>query len=306
MIGELSALSASALWAGASIIYTRLRSEISAPVLNLFKTASAGGLLWLTLWAMDGVVWPTQMSLSETGWLALSGILGLAIGDTFLFEAFGRIGPRRTLLISALAPAFTAVMAWPILGEPMTLTMVVGICLTGFGVTVVVAAKTPRTETASRVTSGYAFAMVAAAAQASGCIATKLGGAHSPLELTVVRVAFGTLGLLCYLSLRIDWRAETARLKKPHLLKPLIIAMLIGTYLGIWLQVAGLRYAPAGIAASLSSTSPLFVIPLAALCLGDAISKRAALGASLAVIGIFVLCVPSLDWILEIFSSISD
>ena len=127
MIGHIAALSSSALWAGASILYTKLRSDISAPALNLLKTGSAGILLWLTLLILNGDIWPPNMTGSETAWLAVSGVLGLAIGDSCLFEAFGRIGPRRTLLISALAPAMTALMAWPMLAEPITMPMMIGI-----------------------------------------------------------------------------------------------------------------------------------------------------------------------------------
>ena len=56
-----------------------------------------------TLLLLEGRAWPVSLSTSETLWLALSGVIGLAIGDTLLFEALTRIGPRRSLLFMALA-----------------------------------------------------------------------------------------------------------------------------------------------------------------------------------------------------------
>lgn len=72
-------------------------------------------------------------------------------------------------------------------------------------------------------------------------------------------------------------------------MKYLGTATFLGTYLGIWLVSAGMRYAPAGIAATLSSTSPLFVLPLVALVHRERISLRTWVGALVAVGGIALL-----------------
>ena len=92
------------------------------------------------------------------------------------------------------------------LNEPITLGMVVGIGLTIVGVVWVVKDKHQGDADGKAPMIGYLFALVAAVSQAAGCIATKLGGQHDPLELTVVRVAFGVLALTIYIGLRFDWR----------------------------------------------------------------------------------------------------
>ena len=69
-----------------------------------------------------------------------------------------------------------------------------------------------------------------------------------------------------------------------------VAATLLGTYLGVWLQVTGLRHAPAGIAATLSSTSPIFILPLSALFLGERVDARAVGAACVAVAGVAILC----------------
>ena len=63
------------------------------------------------------------------------------------------------------------------------------------------------------------------------------------------------------------------------------ISSFIGTFLGIWLQQISLKYAAAGVAQTLFSTSPLFVIPIVILT-GERVSLRAVLGALLAMIGV--------------------
>jgi drug/metabolite transporter (DMT)-like permease len=62
----------------------------------------------------------------------------------------------------------------------------------------------------------------------------------------------------------------------------------LGTYLAIYLQQTALKYAEAGVAQALTSTSPLFVLPLAAV-LGDPISFRAIGGVVVALVGVGIL-----------------
>jgi len=288
MTGHIAALSASALWAVASIIFTRLRAEMSATSLNLVKTGLALLFMVLTMVALRGQFLPTGLSHTEIAWLGLSGIVGLTIGDTLLFEALSRIGPRRSLLFMTLAPPITAILAWPVLNEPITGIMAVGIGVTLLGIALVIMDRED-TNAPSTTMSGYFYAAGAALCQALGNVATKLGGEHDPLDMSMTRIAFGSLALLIYISIRFDLRRELVPMKKPSILRAVIIATILGTYLGIWLQVTGLRYAPAGIAATLSSTSPIFILPLAAIFLNDRIRPRTVVSALIAVTGIGLL-----------------
>jgi drug/metabolite transporter (DMT)-like permease len=72
------------------------------------------------------------------------------------------------------------------------------------------------------------------------------------------------------------------------LLGGVAIAAFFGTYLAIWLQQTALKYAPAGVAQALLATSPIFVLPLL-LALKERVSLRAALGALVALAGIWLL-----------------
>jgi drug/metabolite transporter (DMT)-like permease len=105
----------------------------------------------------------------------------------------------------------------------------------------------------------------------------------------VTSIFFGVAALGVFMAIRRGGHAQFAALKNPKILRTVVIATLLGTYLGIWLQVTGLRYAPAGVASTLSSTSPIFILPLSAIFLSDRVGVRAIAGACLAVAGIAVL-----------------
>ena len=69
----------------------------------------------------------------------------------------------------------------------------------------------------------------------------------------------------------------------------LFVATFLGTFLGIWLMNAGLRYTHTGIASTLSSTSPIFILPLAYFIEKEDLTARSIMGACIAVVGVAVL-----------------
>ena len=165
--------------------------------------------------------------------------------------------------------------------------MAAGIILTIAGVAFVIDARSAEGEKLLGK-GGYLLAAGSAVCQALGNLGTKLGGQHAPLELGVVRITVGAAGLLVLMACLRPIVAIFEPLKDAKVFGYVLIATLLGTYLGIWLQVAGL-YAPAGIAATLSSTSPIFVLPLAAVWLGDSMNARSVGAALLATCGMALL-----------------
>ena len=68
----------------------------------------------------------------------------------------------------------------------------------------------------------------------------------------------------------------------------ILFAAFAGTYLGIWLQQTAIKFTAAGIALTLTNTSPLFVLPIA-IWMGEQVSLRAIVGVAIAIAGIAVL-----------------
>jgi drug/metabolite transporter (DMT)-like permease len=192
-------------------------------------------------------------------------------------------------------------MAWPVLDEPITLGMILGMFLTLGGIAWVILERTPSpnddgTEDAGKplLTKvellGVAFAILSVLCQATGNILTKLGGAHiSSLATSVVRLSFGVIGLSMIVGFTRYRSAVLLPFKRREYALKLLVATFLGTYLGIWLLVTGLQYASAGIAATLSSMSPVFILPIAAIFLGERLSARAIVGALVAVAGVALL-----------------
>ena len=294
--GELAALSAACLWAIASIVYSRIGQQIAPRSLNLVKGMMAIGLLLLTLWLRADP--QPQISSTALIMLLLSGVLGIGLGDTFYFEALNCLGPRRTLLIESLAPPLSALLALIFLQEKLGWFNVSGIFLTIAGVTWVVSERTSA-QTPVRPQSlliGIGYGLLAAIGQAGGAVLSRaalLESNISPLWSTLLRIAAGVITLLFWLPLQ----TAPATMPQPRpwwtrqgifLLGIIFFTAFASTYLGIWLQQISLKYTATGIAQALSSTSPLFVIPLV-VWLGERVSFRAVLGALVALIGVGLL-----------------
>lgn len=300
-MGEIAALSASAVWAMASIIFARLGKTVSALALNWLKCVIALALMFLTLYLLEGRFWPEALTSWQLAILAMSGLVGLTIGDTAFFQALNRLGPRRTLLLSALSPPMTMLLAVPVLGEEISLSLLLGMILTMGGVIWVIRERHGGPESAEgptdggpdalkRIKQGIAFGILAALCQASGNVLTKLGGAEiSALEISIVRLVAGIVGLTFILGVTKNLVATMLPMRDRRLATMIIVATFLGTFLGIWLMNAGLRYTDASIASTLSSTSPIFVLPLAYFIDREKLSWRSVLGAFIAVIGVAIL-----------------
>ncbi|MBD1888693.1 DMT family transporter [Coleofasciculus sp. FACHB-SPT9] len=290
--GELAALSAAFLWAIASLVYSRLGRQIPPLELNLFKGIIAIAFLVLTL-LLQGQLLP-EINPTALTLLLLSGVLGIGLGDTAYFAAINCLGARRTLILETLAPPLTAVLALVFLQEQLTAAAWCGILLTILGVVWVVTERVPNSTAESKhlTMRGISWGLLAAVAQATGAVLSRtalIQSSISPLWSTLLRLGAGVLVLLLWKLLgrrqANDWLKP---LQSWHIVGVIAITAFFSTYLGIWLQQISLKFAPAGIAQTLSSTSPLFVLPLA-IWMGDVVSFRAILGVLVALGGVAVL-----------------
>jgi drug/metabolite transporter (DMT)-like permease len=308
MIGPLASLGSAACWATASLLFARVGRSTPAAAMNFLKCVIALVLMQLTLIVSGSLPWPLQAPTTTLMWLAASGLVGLATGDTLYFLALLRMGPRRTLLVASLAPVITTLSGIVILGEAMTLQRLVGTALTIGGVYWVISERSPGApppaaaapaavapdaaadDERRRQRAGVLFALGAAVCQATGQLFLKAAGDDcSALEMSVVRLTAGMMGIALQLVLLRQVTTVFIPFRTTASAVTMVVAAILGTYAGVWLMNVGIRLSPVGLASTLSSTSPIFVLPLAALFLGERLSVRAIAGAVVAVAGVALL-----------------
>ena len=306
-LGLTIATTAAALWAVSSMIWGLAGTTFRPVVLNGLKGLFACTLFVVTLLVMGqpvleplSTIEPRRLAL-----LAASGIIGISLGDTFYFGCLNRIGPRQASLLHLLSSPMTVLGGWLVLGERIGLLAGSAIGLTVAGVAWVVLEKkrsprpgreisagvTGHADTRTGILVGVIFGILAAIGQATGMIMNRSatdGIEASDLWTALWRLGMATLVLLPAMAV-LQGNAKQAR--SPIKLKIwmfVMIGVLLGTYCGIWMQQAAVARAPAGLAQTMLSTTPIWILPMAFFA-GERVTWRAVLGSLVAVGGVGLL-----------------
>ena len=292
-IGEIAAIGAAIVWACATWIYGQFGHRFSAMQLNIVKglVASVMMLLVMPLIPMPDF----ELSANHFWILAISGFIGIAIGDSAYFAALKRIGANKTLLLESLAPPLSGVLALMFLGAALTLQSWLGVVITTLAVTFVVfqpSNSVSDDSTNQTQWSGIGYGLVASVCQASGVVISHyalVSGDIPPLLGALIRLTIGVFAVMMiipfverkpYSSIKRDlW--EMTKLDKLWLLS----AIFVGTFLALWLQQIALKNANPAIAQTLIATSPVFILVIYALK-GEKVSKQSLIGTLAAVGGI--------------------
>ena len=293
-MGELAALLTAVFWAASSIIFTFAGRRVGAPRLNRLRLIFA--ILWITIthWFMRGTPLPVDADLTRWGWLGLSGVIGLALGDLFLFTAYVNIGPRLSTLIMASSPVMTAVLSWLLLGETLRPTQMGGIALTLSGIAWVVLERGNGSGAhLDRRTFlvGLLAGLGGAVCQTVGLLLTKQGltGDYPSISGVAIRMIAATVTL--WLAALITGQAgpTLAELRDRVTLRLMLAGSLVGPFAGIWLSLVAIQNAPVGVASTLMQISPILLLPAGKWIFKEHISPRAVLGTLVSLAGVLVL-----------------
>ena len=305
-VGEFAGLGTALCWVGTSFCFAAASRRLGAGTVNLVRSWLALAPLLLLNLLLLGTPWP-DASPETLMWLAASGIVGLAIGDQFLFAALVDIGPRLSVLLMTLAPVFAAALGFAMLGETLGLVEGLGIAITLGGIAWVVAERPrPGDAEAHRHTPGVRargilFGVLGAASQGVGVVLAKqgmIGGEIpvDPLAAQLVRMSAGATSLALAWAIlgRRGWLVGSRMVSGPVRLDRvaatgLLVGTLIGPVLGVWLSLVSVRHLDAGVASTLMAMSPVLVLPFSAWIDHERIGWRAGLGAAVAVAGVAVL-----------------
>lgn len=299
-IGEIAALSTAFFWAFTSIFFSESGKLIGAYLLNKIRLLMAVVLYACILLITTGTAIPSGISPEQYLWLGLSGVIGLALGDSSLFKALLLLGPRLTTLIFSCSPILTAIVAWVFLDERLSLLNILGILITVSGIIWVVIEKNGKNNNAPHdrktLIKGGLYALGGAVGQALGLILAKQGMVYSGTQIQPFMASYTRL----LFALSAIWIFSAAAGHLPKVFKAMKNkrAMLLssggtiaGPFLGVWFSLVAIKYIETGIAATLNALVPIMIIPLVIIYYKEQVSRRSIFGALLAVIGVSLLMI---------------
>jgi drug/metabolite transporter (DMT)-like permease len=298
IVGESAAVIASCLWTVSSLFFTTAGRRIGSLSVNAYRTIMAVGFLVLAHLILLGTILPV-VNGAQWFWMGLSGVVGLALGDGGLFAAYVTIGPRRSVLVMALAPIFASVGAYLMLGEVLPEFGIIGIAVTLVGVVVVILEEEERTGevpvTKRLKRYGILFALIGAVGQGIGLVLSKKGidlvpdVTLNPLSATLMRLIFGAVSVWVVLLLARKLPALHQAIKDREGISHTAAGAFIGPFLGVTLSMVAVTYSQAGVAQTLMSLMPVLIIPTVWIRYRQRTSWRGILGAGIAVIGVAIL-----------------
>jgi drug/metabolite transporter (DMT)-like permease len=295
-MGEIAGLLTALCWALSATIFTECGKRMNdINVVNRTRLFFAVCILMTANLIFNHEIIPLNAGWHRWFWLGTSGLMGLAIGDTLMFQAYMMIGTRIAMLITAFSPIIGALIAWFFLGEKLGGGTMLGIMLAIAGVAVVVLDRGNIGNSSggrNKFLLGIVISFLAVVAYAVGTVMSKYGlsGGFPPISGAIIR-------LLC--AAVITWiptifrRKVSTSIQKVYQNRSTLLLIVAGSFLGpstgIWLSFVAIQNTYVGVASTMISMAPIFLLPISVFVLKEKVGIRAIIGTLLAIAGVAVI-----------------
>lgn len=292
LIYDLAAVGAAGCWALGGILGATPARHFGPFAFTRIRLTLISALLGLASYLLGG--WST-VSMTSLGAVALSGLTGIFLGDTVMFAAMNRLGPRRTGLLFATHAVFSVGLGMALLGERLSLSAALGSVLVFAGVLLAVAfgrrdSGSHQWEQSHGLKLGVALGLAAALCQALGTFFAKpaIAAGLEPVTASALR-----MGISCGAHWLL-WASGSplARMRNPPNLRMLgqtALNGLVALGLGMTLIMLALKKGNVSTVGMLSALSPVLILPMLWLVTRQAPPVAAWLGAIISVTGLMLV-----------------
>lgn len=291
-ISELLALSAATCIAMSGMLINELHGRVSLLRLALWQMCAAALMTGTASIVLGGwhSVEPWQF-----GYLAASSLFGIIIASTTYFAAIYSVGARVTALLFSLTSPFALALGYLALGERISAQQGAGVVLVLAGIVLAVGfpgfrRNRPGTTEAGSTSKlpwyGIGLGVITALGQALGSLSARPAMAAGVEPFTAMAIRSGLAAVFFLLVTLLPIPA--LRRSPAFTWQPLAIAVsaaFFGTGLGMSLLMAALAHGNVGIVSTLSSMTPVVILPMLWIRTGKTPPLTAWMGALLAVIG---------------------
>jgi len=291
MIGTICALTAALAWAGSSTIIKSITTKIDALSLSALRLCVTSLLLLAVIPLSGRITEFINTPLMPLAYVIISGIIGLAVGDTVFIKSLSYLDISRAFPIAQCAyPVFTMFLAVSLLGESFTWVTGLGAFFVLLGIYLITSTwKASGINSAPRRISGkgIVLALIAGIGWAVATVTLKLGVMEmDPLVAGAIRISSAAIVLLSFaLSQRKRGALQLRKYGSPSLALALTSG-LISPGMGMVFFITAIQLLGAGKTAVLSATSPLFLLPFSVFILKERLTRLTLIGIFTGVTGI--------------------
>lgn len=290
--GELAALATAFFWTVTALSFEFASKRVGSLAVNMIRLTLAFVLLSLFTFITRGMFLPLDASPHALIWLSLSGLIGLVLGDYFLFKAYNIISSRIAMLFMTLVPPMTAFIGWLLLGEKMSLLHIFGMFLTVGGIFLAIFTR-PENGKRIKLTyplNGIAFALIGAAGQAGGLVLSKYGMQdYNAFAASHVRIIAAIIGYAIIILVLGKGSLIRKAVNDRKGMRAIALGSFFGPFLGISFSLLAVKYTETGIAATIMAIVPILIIPPSIILFKQRFTWLEIAGAFISVAGVVLM-----------------
>jgi len=284
-LGELLALLSALLWGFAVILFKKSGESRHPLSLNIFKNLLATIILIPTIALFSEPFFP-RLPMGHYARFILSGILGMAIGDTLFFASLNRIGATFSSIVSYMYSPALILLSFLFLKETLSLVQLIGVFLILAALLTTTRIEMPDNISRTRLLSGIVLGVLSTLCTAIGVIIIKpLLATTSILWVTMFRLFAALFGLLAITLFLPERKVLISAVFTPKAIGYPVLGTIPGTYLALTAWLAGMKFTRVSIAAPLNQLSNIFTFILAALLLKEPVTPRKVVAILIAFLG---------------------
>lgn len=287
--GEFAALLTAIFWTVTSLAFETASHKIGTIAVNILRLVI--GFIFLSIYAFirRGLILPTDAGVDNWIWLVLSGLVGFVFGDLFLFKSYTIIGSRFSMLIMTLVPPVTAFFSFLLIDERLTLYHGLGMTLTFAGISMAIFGRSGKGEKLSLklAPKGILYAFGGAVGQALGLVLSKIGlRDYDPFAATQIRIIAGIVGYVALVTFLVRWGNVRMAIRNKEGMKFTTLGAFFGPFLGVSFSLIAVKYTEAGVASTIMSLVPVFIILPAVVLYKEKVTLPEMIGAFVSVGGV--------------------
>jgi len=291
VIGYLLAICAAAIWSTVALSATRIVRYFGSYNYNLLRLLGIIVIFFPYVYINWESLYFNQSIFSA---IVLSSIIGIIIGDTFLFVCLKRLGPRRQALLFSMQIPFTIILAEVFLQTLPSLIELIGCALIFSGI--LIAIQFNRTipdddleNIQGNKYTGLFAGIGLALCQSIGIILMKPAlQTTDPVIVSYLRVIVAAVimfGSLFFIKNNQLWD----KMKNIKITLFSIFLGFMGMGVGMTMLIYALKYGNPGVISTLSSTMPIMIIPILWIVTKNYAGHLAVVGATLTCIGASII-----------------
>lgn len=284
LLGIIAALASAASWAFVTVVFDRLGKVIPYAGITFLKGTLSIVLMLLLVIAVGDF---KTVSINDAVILVISGIIGIAIGDTLFFMSLQDLGAKMQVLYFMLGQVVTMLLSFLLLGDVLTVNEYVGAIILLCGIVVVTWGKQ---EDHPNKTRGIVGGFLSILCFSVSTIMIKYTEENiDVISATFYRMLAGTFIMILFGVTTHKMKSWLLPLKNIKIFGLFFFNVVVLTIGGFILSMYAIKAISVSLVSVLSTTEPVFVLLLAYLINREKVTKRELVGAAISISGLLII-----------------